>query len=105
KVRSKIPFKKHLQQQLYQHKHHLFASCAIILLTIPRLILSLIRGCMKSPRDPWLYIFGYLISFIPSMITIIVFVLPAKIYKDQFIAIIRQITLRRFCRILKARRS
>ncbi|CAF4840782.1 unnamed protein product [Rotaria sp. Silwood1] len=88
KVRPRTPFTQHLRQQLQQHKHHLFASCALILLSIPRLIISLIRGCMKSLRDPWLYIFGYLISFIPSMMTIIVFVLPVKKYKDEFTTVI-----------------
>jgi uncharacterized Tic20 family protein len=92
-LQPRTSFKEHLQQQFYQHKHHLIASCALLVLALPRLIISFISGCMKSPRDPWLFLVGYLISFIPSMATFIVFVLSAKKYKEEFNTMI-QYTIR-----------
>ncbi len=40
---------------------------------------------MKTTRDdPWLYLIGYIISFLPPMLLIIVFILPSEIYKEEF---------------------
>ncbi|CAF2930436.1 unnamed protein product [Rotaria sp. Silwood2] len=103
-TQTAIPFSIHLRQHFNQHKRHLFASCALILLALPRLIISFISGCMKSPRNPWLYLFGYFISFTPSMITFIVFILPSKQYKDDFMTAIRHI-IQRFHTCLGIKKS
>jgi hypothetical protein len=39
---------------------------------------------MKSVNDSWLFLVGYFISFIPSILTFVIFVLPSKLYKKQF---------------------
>ncbi|CAF0863302.1 unnamed protein product [Didymodactylos carnosus] len=93
-VRTRLSFKEHLQLQFKQHKHHLIASCTLALLALPRLIKSFIGECMKSPRNSWLFLLGYLISFLPSMVTFIVFVLPSKIYKDEFNSVINRLIRR-----------
>ncbi|CAF4488330.1 unnamed protein product [Rotaria sp. Silwood2] len=103
-AQTRTPFKEHLRQQFHQHKNHLFTSCALVLLALPRLIMSFISGCMKSPRNPWLYLFGYFISFIPSMMTFIVFILPSKKYKDELTTMIQR-TIQRFRNILYVHRS
>ncbi|CAF4479655.1 unnamed protein product, partial [Didymodactylos carnosus] len=72
-VQARLSFKEHLKVQFKQHKHHLIASCTLALLALPRLIISFIGECMKSPRNSWLFLLGYLISFLPSMVTFIVF--------------------------------
>ncbi|CAF3776392.1 unnamed protein product [Rotaria sp. Silwood1] len=90
-TQNAIPFSTHLRQHFNKHKHHLFASCALILLALPRLIISFISGCMKSPRNPWLYLFGYFISFTPSMSTSIIFILPSEKYKNEFMTSIQYI--------------
>ncbi|CAF3617181.1 unnamed protein product [Rotaria sp. Silwood1] len=41
----------HFKLQLKQHKHRLLASFILVLLALPRLIISFINGCMKSPRQ------------------------------------------------------
>jgi hypothetical protein len=38
---------------------------------------------MKSADDAWLYLIGYFISFIPSMINSIVFILPSEFYRKE----------------------
>jgi hypothetical protein len=79
---------------LKQHRHLLIASCALMLLVLPRLIISFISGCVKSPRHSWLFLVGYFISFLPSMMTFIVYVLSSKLYKDQFGLVIDRTTRR-----------
>ncbi|CAF2505877.1 unnamed protein product [Rotaria sp. Silwood2] len=93
-LQPKISFKKHLILQLKQNKHHLIASCVLVFLAVPRLIISFITGCMKSPSNSWLFLFGYLISFLPSMMTFIAYVLPSKLYTDAFKIVIKQIIQR-----------
>jgi hypothetical protein len=83
-IQPEQPYQEHLQRQVYRHQHLLFAPCMLILLILPRLIISFIKGCMRSANEPWLYLIGYFLSFIPSMLTFAVFVLPSKSYKSEF---------------------
>jgi hypothetical protein len=85
--------KQHLRAQFEQHKHLIISPCILIILALPRLIISLIPGCMKSYRNPWLFLAGYYVSFIPPMLVFVVFVLPSKKYKENFM--IAQAKLRR----------
>ncbi|CAF1497303.1 unnamed protein product [Adineta steineri] len=91
KTKKKSTYKKLLCIQVQQHKHLLISPCILILLSIPRLIISFLSGCMESVGTPWLYLTGYYISFIPPLLIIILFILPSRTYKDEFISIIRKI--------------
>ncbi|CAF4476185.1 unnamed protein product, partial [Rotaria sp. Silwood2] len=88
----------HFQRQIHRHQHILCAPCMLILLGLPRLIVSFSKSCMKSAREPWLSLIGYFVSFIPSMLTFVVFVLPSKNYKSELHIMYEQ-TIRRFRRI------
>jgi hypothetical protein len=46
----------HLRKQVRQHRHLLISPVILFLLNLPRLIISFISGCMKSARDPWIYL-------------------------------------------------
>ncbi|CAF4392432.1 unnamed protein product [Rotaria sp. Silwood2] len=76
-------FKEHFKTQIRQHKHLLTASVLLVILALPRLILSFASKCMNSTNDAWLFLIGYFISFIPPMLTFVVFILPSKFYKKQ----------------------
>ncbi|CAF1292762.1 unnamed protein product [Adineta steineri] len=91
KTKKKSTYKKLLCIQIQQHKHLLISPCILILLSIPRLIISFLSGCMESVRNPWLYLTGYYISFIPPLLIIILFILPSRTYKEEFISIIKKI--------------
>jgi hypothetical protein len=71
-------------EEFQRHRHLLLAPFLLIILAVPRLIISLTSGCMKSNNDSWLFLTGYFISFIPPILTFVVFVLPSKLYKEQF---------------------
>lgn len=90
-VRSTASFK----EELYQHKHLLLPPGMLVLLGTPRLVITFLSGCMRSARDPWLYVFGYFISYVPSILIFITFVLPSENYKEQFRTVVRR-QLRRF---------
>jgi di/tricarboxylate transporter len=81
---KKKSFKEHLREQLHQLKHLLIAPSILIVLPLPRLIISFLAGCMKSARDSWFYLIDYFVSLIPSMMTFVVFVLPSEMYKKEF---------------------
>jgi hypothetical protein len=90
-TQKQLTYKQQLRKQLYTLKHLLISPCILIILALPQLIISFLSGCMKSPRDPWLYLFGYFTSFIPPMLIFIIFVLPSEIYKKEFNNSIRTI--------------
>ncbi|CAF0729225.1 unnamed protein product [Adineta steineri] len=83
-------YRKILFEQLRQHGHLLCGSFFLVILAIPRIIISLISNCMESINDPWLYVIGYFISFIPSTLTFVLFILPSKNYKGVFRKTIQQ---------------
>lgn len=79
-------FDEHLRGQFQQHKHLLISSLILVILALPRLIISFFSDCMKSARDPWLFLSGYFISFIPLVLTFPIFVIPSKVYSSEFIS-------------------
>jgi hypothetical protein len=71
KVSRRQTYKDYLWKQFQQHKHRLFSSFMLIIIAMPRLIISFISDCMKSARNPWLYLGGYFVSFIPPLLLFI----------------------------------
>ncbi|CAF4375480.1 unnamed protein product, partial [Rotaria sordida] len=90
KTQKKVKNKTLFYVQIKRHKHLIIAPCILILLALPRLIISFLSKCMESTRDPWLFLSGYYISFIPSLLIFVVFVLPSKKYKEEFLILIRK---------------
>jgi hypothetical protein len=37
-----------------------------------------------TTRTPWFYLIGYFISFISSMLTFVIFILPSEMYQKEF---------------------
>ena len=77
-------YTKLLIKQLKQLKHLLIAPSVIVVLFIPRLILAFVSGCMKSNENLWIYLTGYFISFVPPILIFPIYVLPSRMYKDEF---------------------
>jgi uncharacterized membrane protein (DUF485 family) len=77
-------YKEVLRKQFQQHKHLLTAPIVLVILALPRLIITFASKCMKSSNDSWLFLVGYFISFIPSMVTFVVFVVPSTFYMKEF---------------------
>ncbi|CAF1145123.1 unnamed protein product [Adineta steineri] len=93
-IHKKQTYQQHFNEQLQNHKHLLISPSILVLLASPRLIISFLSECMKSVRDPWLFLSGYFISFTSSIMTFPVFVLPSQNYKEQFIQSVKSL----YCR-------
>jgi hypothetical protein len=89
-VQKKKNYKQHLHEQFNEYKNLIISPIILIILSLPRLIISFLFGCIKIHRNPWLFIFAYYISFVPPLLTSIIFILPSKTYKKELIKIIRQ---------------
>jgi hypothetical protein len=59
----------------------LSASFIIVMLPLPRLVISLLVACMKDPHNRQLYLWDCFASFVPSTGTFVVFVPPSLFYK------------------------
>jgi hypothetical protein len=92
-------FLKNMRKQLRQHYHLIVSSCLLVILALPRIILSLYNGCMKSANDPRLPLSGYFVSFIPTVLIFMVFVLPSDKYRNDF----KQVICRLKMAIIKRR--
>jgi len=83
-VQKQKKYKNVLNEQFQQHKNLLIGPVVLIIVAIPRLIISFASGCMKSASDSWLFLLGYFISLIPPLLTFILFVLPSSTYYEIF---------------------
>ena len=87
-----------LRTQLRQYKYLLIAPTVLIILGIPHLILSFASKCMKFNSNVWLYMVGYLIPFIPPMLTFVLFISPSEFYRTEL-----RITMVRYRRMVTQR--
>lgn len=93
-VRKEKTYRQHMLEQLRWCHHLLISPCILILLAIPRLIISLLSNCVQSVRSPWLLLIGYFVSFVPSILNFFVFVLPSEHYRDEYRATMKQLRQR-----------
>lgn len=83
-ARTMKTYKEHVVEQLNEHKQLIISPVILLVLSLPRLIISLVSGCMDASKNPWLYLSGYFISFTPSMLIFVVFVIPSELYMQTF---------------------
>jgi hypothetical protein len=78
--------------EIKRHKYLFTSPCVLIILALPRIIILLMSQYLEPVGNPWLFLTGYYISFVPPLVIIIVFVLPFDKYKIEFLAVIRKKT-------------
>ncbi|CAF4139380.1 unnamed protein product [Adineta steineri] len=83
-AQTRQTLKKHVYNQFNQHKQLLISPIILLILSLPRLIMSMLSECINPFNHRLLFIFGYFISFTPSMLIFIVFVLPSELYRKTF---------------------
>jgi hypothetical protein len=71
-------------KQFKQHKHLLISPIILIILSLPRLIISFTLDCQKSSKHFWFYLIGYFLSFMPAVFVFMIFVLPSAGFKRAF---------------------
>lgn len=83
-TQKRLTYREHLRQQFKGHKNLIISPIILVVLTLPRLLISFLSGCVKRSHNSWLYLFGYIIPFIPSVSIFFIFVLPSDFYKTEF---------------------
>ncbi|CAF1670891.1 unnamed protein product [Adineta ricciae] len=83
-AQKKQTFQQHLREQWNEHKQLVISPFILLLLSTPRLIISLLSGCVDVFSHLWLYLSAYFISFSPSILVFIVFVIPSSSYRKVF---------------------
>ncbi|CAF1541144.1 unnamed protein product [Adineta ricciae] len=83
-IRTHFSYKQQLLNQINEHKQLVVSPIVLIILLFPRFLVSLLSKCVKSTQNPWLYLCGYFIAFIPSSFIFIIYVLPSTFYRKQF---------------------
>jgi hypothetical protein len=84
KTRTKQTFRQHVREQFRDHKQLIISPVILLILSFPRLIMSLVPGCVKTSVSLWLYLAAYFISFIPSILIFVIFVIPSQTYMKAF---------------------
>ena len=92
-ARTQQNYNEHLREQFKERKYLIISPIVLVFLSLPRLIIAFLSECVKSSRNRWIYLFGYFVSFVPSVIVFLVFVLPSDLYKQQFVKSMRQLGL------------
>ncbi|CAF0779033.1 unnamed protein product [Didymodactylos carnosus] len=77
-------------QVLIKHRHILIGPCALIILTLPRLILNFVLVCTKLDRRPLPNLIAYFISYLPSISILFGFILPSPTYSQEFFDLINK---------------
>ncbi|UJR16921.1 hypothetical protein I4U23_003819 [Adineta vaga] len=96
---KEISLNQHMQNQFRRHKYLVISPIGLILLALPRIILAFQLECMKSAHESVVFfLLGYFISFLPSLLLFIIFVLPSSMYRKAFKKTIRtyQLIIRRW---------
>ncbi|CAF0713756.1 unnamed protein product [Adineta steineri] len=83
-VQNNQSFKEHIQEQFTEHKQLIISPMILLILSIPRLIISLLSDYMETSENMWLYLGSYFISFTPSMLIFLIFVFPSELYMKAF---------------------
>ncbi|CAF1409983.1 unnamed protein product [Adineta steineri] len=84
RLQPHLTYDQHRWEQFMAHRHLIISSITLVILSVPRLIISFLSGCVKASHNSPLYAAGYFVSFVPSVSVFVVFVLPSNFYKKQF---------------------
>lgn len=56
RVRNEQSYNRNVRAQLKEHRHLIISPLILAALSSPRVILSLFSACVRTYRDPWLYL-------------------------------------------------
>ena len=77
-------FKEHVHEQFSAHKQLIISPIILLVLSTPRLVIGLLSGCVNTSDNLWIYLSAYFISFTPSVLIFMIFVLPSELYMKTF---------------------
>ncbi|CAF1005637.1 unnamed protein product [Adineta steineri] len=75
---------QHFKEQLYEHKHLIIGPIILVILALPLVVTASLFRCVKASHNSWWLLCSYFISFIPSTLTFIIYILPSDLYSKEF---------------------
>ena len=92
--RSKLDVRRSYREvflgELNKHKSLVISPVILLLLILPHLFISILPGFMECARNSWFYASNCYISFIPRMLTFVIFVQPPKNYRKKCFASLKR---------------
>ncbi|CAF1557701.1 unnamed protein product [Didymodactylos carnosus] len=85
---SKQPFYSMLKKQIIFYKPIVISPLILICLQFPRLVLTFVFACVEYSWQRNLYFASYLIAYIPLMGTLIIYILPSPVYKEELLNVL-----------------
>jgi hypothetical protein len=79
-----------LKEQLLKYKPLIISPIVILVLEIPRFILTFTLACIDHPWQRYVYLTGYLISFLPLTGVLFIYILPSPKYKKQLQTVVKK---------------
>jgi hypothetical protein len=75
---------------LLEHKHYVISPLLLMLFNAPRLVFTFAFACITELWQNTAYLVAYLISYLPLMTTLFIFILPSSTYKQELKECIRK---------------
>ena len=79
-----------IKEQLLKYKPLLVGTTVITVTEIPRFILTFTLACIDYKWKRYVYLIGYLISFLPLAGVTFIYVIPSPKYRKQFRVVVRK---------------
>ncbi|CAF1357311.1 unnamed protein product [Adineta ricciae] len=83
-IQTNQTYKEHVRRQFSEHKQLIISPILLLILSMPRVIISSLPGCIRTSTNLWLYLISYFFSFTPSILIFVIFVIPSDIYMKSF---------------------
>lgn len=83
KTKNPQAFTVVLHEQIARYKHLIISPIVLLILASPRLIITLGSLCIDTTWRNYIFLAGYIISFIPFMTTLFIFIIPSPVYQDE----------------------
>ena len=72
-----------LRKQAAHYKQLIISPTILLILALPRLVISLGSLCIDTSWRNYVFLAGYFISFMPFTATLVIFIIPAPVYRDE----------------------
>jgi hypothetical protein len=85
-----------IKKQLLKYKPIIISPIITLILEIPRFVLTFTLACIDHAWERYVYLIGYLISFVPLTGVLFIYIVPSPKYKEELQTIVKKT----FCRSL-----
>ncbi len=84
-----------IRQQVLKYKSIIISTITIIVLEIPRFIIIFTLACIEYDWQRYLHLTGYLLSLVPFITILFIYIVPSPKYKKQLKVLLKKIVCTR----------